>query len=148
MSQAPKSPHRIISERLTQNCGQGDGASKHYSVHLQPPIVPGTVTVRAIAPDAVSQLAKVSGAAFGWAACHDINEDGVLYGDIQTGCVVYSTGAVSVNFNSAPPPDYVIEASWRREQTAYGDCRIKLERPDGGHVMLTLAELQEALNLL
>jgi len=135
-------------EPETSPFGQGDGATTHFSGWRRGDMIPGSVLVRVISDDAVSKLGLLHDPTACFAACHDINKDGVLYGDVLNAHVNYQSGQVEVTFNHAPPMDYKIELIAARYVNRLRDHKVQLRSPSGDMEWVTLKQFGQALAML
>jgi len=126
--------------------GEGDGATTTFSGGIRGPIVPGSVRIRVMPPDAVSRLGALTGHIKPEMACCDIGEDGVMHGNC-TGTVNYTTGYVQIIWEHAPADgaDIVLTYKRRLHRLYKAKMRVKL---GGKKRWVTLRELREALNNL
>ena len=143
MSQSDK----VWGPQRTQHMGDGDGATTAFYSGILGPIMPGSVIVRVVNEDAVSRMAVVSSPLACEMAGHDITEDGILYGKLDTGTVDYMTGAVHVTWNFAPAIGSVVEVIWRRERHVLHGCKVQVKDTKGVKHWISALEFEQITRL-
>lgn len=125
----------------TQLMGTGDGCTTSFYNSICGPIMPGSVIVRVINPDAIARMAALQDPMAVDMACHDIAKDGIFYGQLDNGSVDYVTGAVNVTWQTAPQVNARIEIIWRREKHPLEGCKVRVKDKNGKKHWITPAEL-------
>jgi len=134
------------TEDRRMSIGKGDHATTNYSIAIRGPIVPGSVFIRVMPPDAVSQLGALAGHVKPEMACCDVSEDGALHGDCS-GSVSYVTGCVQIAWKHAPAQDSDIVLTYKRRLHKLHEAKVRIKL-DGKKRWATLRELWCALNNL
>lgn len=130
--------------------GTGDGANEYFSGSIRGPVIPGTVYLRQLPEDAVSQLGMIDSAPDDMTnveqALHDIGKDGVLHGHTYGGSNVdYDTGFIAASFQNAPAAGSPIWIFWKRRLHKHHDALVQVKRPDGELEWIDLDDLNRAL---
>jgi hypothetical protein len=136
-----------------EQIGTGDGATDTFYYGLRGPVVPGSVFVRVLAADAVSQLGDLNGdiTNFESAMC-DVGRDGVLHGDVYCGSspesrICYDTGALTVKWMTPPIAGAPIVCGWSRKLHRLRKSKIQVQLPNGQQEWVSLHELGNAIAL-
>jgi len=142
---------------MKQRFGTGDGANVIFMGSLRGPIVPGSLDVRVLPEDAVSQLAALDDFSRFEAICTDaLFQDGVLVGDgsligdvRNESKIDYETSLLKIEWFTAPNPGQPIIATWQRRLHRLHDAKVQVRLPPHGAVeWVSLADLNAALGNL
>jgi hypothetical protein len=130
------------SEPITQEFGLGDGATTMFTGYVRCP-VPGTVVVRVVSDDAVSQLGRLADPTSCYASVHDITKDGVLHGRAYSGSVLYDTGAVEVTWQDPPPSGSRVELVYRRWVHKRRDWKMEIIDSNGDRHVVSVEDFHK-----
>ena len=133
-------------EEMHQRIGTGDHATVHFSCNVRGPIIPGSLVIRVLPEDAVSQLAALEDETRFEARCDDSAETGVLKGDVEDGSIVnYWTGQIMVVLRTAPRVGEPVWAAWKRRLHRLHDAKVQVRLPPHGKIeWVSLGDLSQA----
>ena len=135
------------TEGIRQTIGTGDHATEIFSVYVRGPILPGSVHIRVMPADAVSQLGALTGEAAFEMACCDVSQNGILHGDVQSGTLNYDTGSLMVTWKHAPSNGATIVLFYKRRLHKLHRAKVQVKL-GGKKRWVSLRDLWLAINNL
>lgn len=137
------------NERL--QIGTGNGVRVAFAFQIRQPVIPGSICVRVLPPDAVSRLALLT--TDPETMCQDdwpgVIRDQRKRGGVQIhpGHVNYQTGQVHIEWSWPPPAGSVIICDWRRTTHRLRGSKVQVQLPNGDTEWVPLHELENAIAL-
>lgn len=130
--------------------GTGDNMTSLFNGCIRQPVIPGSVYIRVLPEDAVSQLGMIDSPPEDMSnveqALHDVAKDGILHGHTYGGSTVtYETGLLAVNFQHAPGDGAPIWVFWKRRTHLHHDSQVQVRTPGGETEWVSLDTLNQAL---